>query len=233
MPIIEVCVESLEAAEIAIDAGADRIEINSNLAADGLTPDFKILPILTRQYATPIVAMLRPHANGFIYSAADRKRIEEDCLRLLECEVAAIAFGALNSNGELDLPLIERIQELARGRELVLHRAFDLLVDQFQALDQLIELGVPRVLTSGGAPSAEAGMDQLRRLVDHSRGRIEVLPAAGIHLHNAQRILTYTGCSQVHGTFKRRVHGTFGSPSPGPVVPDREAIAQLKLQWKG
>ena len=112
------------------------------------------------------------------------------------------------------------LRRLSVGRTLVMHRAFDQLHDQATGLEQLIDLGVDRVLTSGGAPTALSGVAQLQQLQRQSRGRIEILPGAGIKPSNALEILRTTGCNQLHGTFKQ--------PNSLPLLPDPRAIAELK-----
>jgi copper homeostasis protein len=219
-PLIEVCVEGLLAVRIAIKAGADRLELNSSLALEGLTPDLEDCVAARRMSNLPLIAMLRPHANGFVYDRDAREVILRDLPRLLECGVDGVAFGALKAEGGIDEELIAQVRQSLPGKWLVMHRAFDELGDQAGGLEKLIELGVDRVLTSGGAHTAEAGAEQLRKLVIQSRGRIEILPGAGIRPHNAMAILQATGCVQLHGTFKQAL--------PERILPDPQAITELK-----
>jgi copper homeostasis protein len=120
----------------------------------------------------------------------------------------------------IDLQTLARIQAACSGRPLVFHRAFDELHDQTAGLEHLIELGVRRVLTSGGARSAIEGADQLRRLHKQADGRIEILPGAGLSASNALAILNATGCTQIHGSFR--------ATSPQPGRPDLAAIRQTR-----
>ena len=131
-----------------------------------------------------------------------------------------MAVGGLTTSGEIDIGFMKELRKNTADKVLVMHRAFDQLSDQASGLEQLIDIGVDRVLTSGGAPTAEVGMEQLRRLIVQSRGRIEILPGAGIRLNNAHAILQGTGCNQLHGTFKKVVGGK--------LKPDSDAIAQLR-----
>jgi copper homeostasis protein len=219
-PLIEVCVEGLAGAKIAIDAGADRLELNSSLDLDGLTPVFADLIAVKELTKIPVIAMLRPHATSFMYDRATQLSMLRDLEQLLASGADGIAVGGLTPLGEIDCALMTRLRKNAANRVLVMHRAFDQLRDQTNALEQLIDLGIDRVLTSGGAQTAEAGMEQLRRLVVQSRGRIEILPGAGIRPSNASAILEATGCDQLHGTFKRDLVGR--------IVPEAQAIVALK-----
>lgn len=219
-PLIEVCVEGIEAARIAIGAGADRLELNSRIDLDGLTPAFEELRAIRQLTAIPLIPMLRPHANGFVYDRATQISMLRDLERLMANGADGVAVGGLTQSGEIDLSFMKELRKNLVGLQLVMHRAFDQLQDQLGGLEQLIDLGVDRVLTSGGAATAEAGVDQLRRLVVHGRQRIEILPGAGIRPTNALAILQATGCTQLHGTFKQNLSGR--------VIPDAEAIRAVK-----
>ncbi len=219
-PLIEVCVESVEAAKIALEAGADRLELNSQLRLDGLTPTPKECEEVRRLCAIPLVAMLRPHAQGFIYDRETQKMIFRELDGLLSAGVDGIVFGALSAEKAIDIQLMRAVRARCEGVELVMHRAFDQVDDQQRELCVLVELGVDRVLTSGGMPTAEAGVAQLRKLIEWSRDRIEILPGGGVRSENAQHILRITGCQQLHGTFKQIGHQ--------PIVPDASEIARLK-----
>jgi copper homeostasis protein len=223
-PIIEVCVEGSENAKIAIDAGADRLELNSRLDLDGLTPAFEDVLAVRQLTSIPLIAMLRPHANSFVYDRDTQLAMLRDLGLLLASGADGVAVGGLMTSGEIDIELLKELRKNTAGKVLVMHRAFDQLRDQAGGLEQLIDVGVDRVLTSGGAATAEAGMEQLRSLVDQSRGRIEILPGAGIRPSNALAILQGTGCNQLHGTFKQIIAGR--------TMPDPAAIRLVKqLAW--
>ncbi len=219
-PLIEVCVESIEGAKIAINAGADRLELNARLDLDGLTPALEDLVAVRQLTSIAVIAMLRPHANSFVYDRETQLLMLRDLERLLASEADGVAVGGLNESGEIDMGLMAELRKNSASKILVMHRAFDQLCDQACGLELLIDLGIDRVLTSGGEPTAEAGIEQLRRLVIQSRGRIEILPGAGICPSNALAIIRATGCNQLHGTFKQVLAGR--------ILPDPIAIAELK-----
>ncbi len=210
---IEVCVDSVSHAMAAMDAGATRIEMNCALELDGLTPPAASCQWLVEHGHVPIVAMLRPHDRGFIYTPSEELALLRDCQGLLDAGVAGIVFGSLDPAGKIALPMLQKVMALCSGREVIFHRAFDRLADQLAGLEILVECGVKRILTSGGASSALAGAAQLRRLVEASASRIEILPAAGIHSGNARKILLKSGCQQLHGSFRGK---RSRSEPPGP-----------------
>ncbi|MEZ6137208.1 MAG: copper homeostasis protein CutC [Pirellulaceae bacterium] len=219
---LEVCVDQVSDALAAAQAGATRIEMNCALELDGLTPSIASCQWLKQQLSVPIVAMLRAHARSFLYTPAEESEMLRDCRLLLAAGVDGIVFGCLNEHGQIALPILKKIRALCGERELIFHRAFDALDDQVTGLEQLIECGVVRVLTSGGAATAELGCDQLRRLEDQADGRIEILPGGGIHSGNARFILERTGCRQLHGSF--RLSGSTVGPSLDDICQTRKLL---------
>lgn len=200
-PLLEVCVGSLDDALAAAAAGADRLELCGGLELGGLTPSIglvqQVVDEIIEPLGLPIVVMLRPRAGGFAYSEAEFRCLLADAERVLEAGASGIVFGVLNTAGEIDEPRVERLVAAA-GRETIFHRAFDGLAHEDHPLETLIRLGVTRVLTSGGPPTAREGTESLKRLVSQSAGRIELLPTGGITPADAPKILAATGCTQLH-----------------------------------
>jgi copper homeostasis protein len=204
--LIEVCVESVGDAVAAVAAGAERIELNSALALDGLTATPGLLVEARRAVRAPLVAMARPRAGDFCYSDVDFRVLRRDVEYALEHGADGVAFGVLNEAGAID---VRRCRTVARRvldakRDAVFHRAFDAVKDMPQGLEQLIDLGVRRVMTSGGRRTARAGAAVIARLREQAAGRIEILPAGGIRPDNLLRLLAATGCDQVHSSLRDR-----------------------------
>ena len=200
---LEVCVDRIEDAVVAERAGATRIEFNQALSLSGLTPSPSSCRWLKSQLSIPLVAMVRPHDDGFVYSSQTQGIMLEECDELLAQRVDGIVVGALNENRELDLAFLKRVRNRVGSLELIMHRAFDEVDCQRTALEQLIDLGFDRVLTSGGAPSVPEGIERLKELVLQAGKRIEILPGGGVTSHNAGVVLQMTGAMQLHGSFKR------------------------------
>ncbi|MEO8269633.1 MAG: copper homeostasis protein CutC [Aureliella sp.] len=198
---MEVCLENPLDAMPAQTAGATRIELNSALKLDGLTPTLAACRWLKNNCSLPLIAMLRPR-EGFYLAPQEQEILLDDARLLLDAGVDGLAYGALDRQGELNSEYMRQVVELCAEREVVCHRAFDRLADQKRGLEQLIDCGVRRVLTSGGAASAEQGLSRLAELQCWSRGRIEVLPGGGVYAGNARRIAQVSGCRQLHGTFR-------------------------------
>jgi copper homeostasis protein len=198
--LLEICCGSAEDAIEAAIGGADRVELCSALFLGGLTPSLGSLLHAKRHTNIPVVGMNRPRAAGFWYSATEFAVMERDADLLLEHGADGIVFGILNSDGTVDINRSRMLCDRIAPRPAVFHRAFDVTPDPFRALDELIDLGITRVLTSGQKNGAPEGAALIKRLIDHARGRIEVLPGAGIGLDHVPALVTTTGCTQIHMT---------------------------------
>lgn len=200
---IEVCIDHPSDAPLAQSAGATRIEINSALRLDGLTPTLGACCWVKAHCTLPVIAMLRPR-DSFFLEPAEQEIALEDGRLLLDAGVDGLAYGALDRLGELNVEYMQQVSDLCGQCDFVCHRAFDRLVDQRQGLELLIDCGVTRVLTSGAAPTAELGLERLAELHEWARERIEILPGGGIHAGNARRIIQQSGCQQLHGSFRAK-----------------------------
>jgi copper homeostasis protein len=209
---LEVAVASAADAHAAADAGADRLELSAALELGGLTPTPGALAA-ARQSGLPVVTLLRPRPGGFCYTEAELSVMHRD----LEWIDGEIAVGVLTTASEID---VRRLRRFPTAR-VVFHRAFDLVPDPFAALEQLIDIGVPRVMADA------ANHDLLRRLVEAARGRIAVLPAGGIRPANVRRLVERTGCSEVHGSFKRPA-GDRNAPFGGHHETSADVVRQVR-----
>lgn len=202
-PLIEVCVDSLESAVIASEAGADRIELNSAIAVGGLTPSTKLLSQVKEATPKPIVCMVRNRIGNFSYSDQEFNQLLDDAKRLLDCGADGLAFGFVETWGQIENARIEQFVKLCGERDAVFHRAIDCTSDIMHSFSQLMDLGVTRVLTSGGEATAESGANTIAKMCEISNGCIEVLPGSGINASNVVSILKQSGCDQIHGTFSK------------------------------
>jgi copper homeostasis protein len=195
---LELCIGCAEDALIAQQAGADRVELCSALMLGGLTPSAGTIAEVKSTVDIPFVAMVRPRGGGFCYSNSDFSVMQRDAVEALERGAAGIVFGILTASGEIDIPRCRRMVEIARGNQIVFHRAFDVVPDPTVALEQLVDLGVTRVLTSGQEDSAYNGAARIRVLIEQAAGRIEILPGGGIDHFNLDDVIARTGCDQIH-----------------------------------
>jgi copper homeostasis protein len=195
--VFEACVESLDEAREAAAWGADRVELCIDLAHDGCTPP-RLLVAECVAVGIPVIAMVRPRRGDFVYTRAEIDVMCDSVHDLAACGAAGFATGALRHENQIDIAAMARLVAAAGALPVTFHRAFDQLGNADDALETLVELGVRRVLTSGGAVRAVDGVDALRRLVDRAAGRIEIIAAGGIRSINVDRIIAVTGVPAVH-----------------------------------
>ena len=200
MPLLEVCVDSLDGLRAAEDGGASRIELCSRLDLGGLSPSPELLAAALAATRLPIHVMVRPRPGGFVYAEPEVLAMEREIERLRETAAAGVVFGCLRVQGAIDVLAASRLLAAARPKSATFHKAFDQVPDPAAALEDLVRLGVDRVLTSGGAADAFLGRAAIRSLVEQARGRIVVLAGGGVRPANAAAILSETGVVEIHGS---------------------------------
>jgi copper homeostasis protein len=197
MTLVEAAVDTLDAIELAERAGVDRIELCAALSEGGVTPSSGFIAAATAR-PVPVVAMVRPRGGDFVYSRREIDLMRHDIELALAMGVQGIATGALRANGEIDLTAVKHLVAAAGGAPVTFHRAFDSVRDSSTALDQLIELGMARVLTSGGASTAVKGAATIARFVEQAAGRITVIAAGKIREDNVGEVIRRTRAAEVH-----------------------------------
>ncbi len=199
--MLEVCVETFQDAQIAIQAGAKRIEYCSALALGGLTPTPGMMERIG-DIAAPCMVMIRPRPGNFRYEADELVIMKREITLARDQGAAGVVFGACDGAGGLDTDALQSLMAECDGLQTTLHRAFDQVSDQKRSLEQAIELGFDRILTSGGAIDALSGSGQLTQLGAWAKDQIDILPGAGITASNAPEILRATGGSELHASCK-------------------------------
>jgi copper homeostasis protein len=196
--LVEAAVESLDAALAAAEGGAHRIELCADLAQGGTTPTVQLLRDCHSQVVIPVFVLVRPRAGDFVYTEAEHHTMLEQIHRTKDAGAHGIVTGTLTSAHEIAEDRTAELVDAALPWTVTFHRAFDVCADLAVALACLIQLGVDRVLTSGGARIAPEGAQQIRRLVEQAKGRIEILPGGGIDASNVARLVRETGVREVH-----------------------------------
>jgi copper homeostasis protein len=201
LTLVEAAVETLEAALAAERAGADRLELCVNLDDGGTTPSTGLGAAVIDATKLPVFVLIRPRAGDFVYSDEEIDLMIREVETAVIIGVAGIVTGALRSDHTVDVEQTRALVEAAGGLSVTFHRAFDSTIDTPDALEQLIDVGVTRVLTSGGAPSALEGADVIAALVNQARGRISIVAGGGIREHNVSDVIRRTGVREVHTRF--------------------------------
>lgn len=199
--LIEAAVESLDAAIAAVEGGAHRIELCTDLANAGTTPTVQLLRDCLSRLTIPVFVLVRPRAGDFVYSDAEHRTMLEQIQRAKEAGALGIVTGELTRAAGIAEDRTAELIEAARPLPVTFHRAFDDCRDLEESLESLVRLGVERILTSGGAPTAALGVEQIGRLVRQARGRIAILASGGITAANVGRIRD-TAVREVHFSVK-------------------------------
>ena len=205
--IYEFCAENVTLLEKAMEAGARRIELCDNLAVGGTTPSYGVTKAaveLAANYDTTIMTMIRPRGGDFVYNDLEIAIMLEDIRLTAQAGSQGVVFGALTADKKLDKPNLEKLIAASKGMEIVFHMAFDELSDeeQLEAIDWLSQAGVTRILTRAGVSgdSLEKRFAHYHRILEHAKGKIEILPGGGIDLDNRQTFIDQLGVTQLHGT---------------------------------
>ena len=205
--IYEFCAENVTLLEKAMQAGARRIELCDNLAVGGTTPSYGVTKAaveLAANYDTTIMTMIRPRGGDFVYHDMEIAIMLEDIRLTAQAGSQGVVFGALTADKKLDKPNLDKLIEASKGMEIVFHMAFDELSDndQLEAIDWLSQAGVTRILTRAGVSGdlLEKRFAHYHRILEHAKGKIEILPGGGIDLDNRQTFIDQLGVTQLHGT---------------------------------
>ena len=198
--LLEVCVDNLEDAMYAARNGADRLELCGVLSAGGVTPSDGFVRAAVEESGLQCIALVRPRSGDFLFTRHERYSMRRDVESLFEAGCHGVAVGALTAEARLDRQALAELVQAAGSMEVVLHRAFDATQEPLRELETAVELGFRRVLTSGGAAQAPAGVEQLARLVQAAAGRIEILPGGGVRSSNALELLRVSGATQLHAS---------------------------------
>lgn len=239
-PLLEICCGSLDDALEAEAGGADRVELCSCLFLGGLTPSFGSIVEARRRLRIPAIVMIRPRGGGFCYTEPEFAAMRADADAAVAQGVAGLVFGVLTPDGAIDRARTRQLRDLAGAGDAVFHRAFDVTPDPFRALDELIDLGITRVLTSGQQDTVAEGLDLIAKLVDYAGDRIQVMPGGGIKPFQFDDVIARTRCRQIHvaafttrrdDSTRHRPHVTFGGALYPPEnlydFTDRSVVAGL------
>lgn len=197
--LLEICVDDAVGLDAAIKGGADRIELCSALGIGGLTPSHGLMIHAAKVARISVYALIRPRAGGFDYTDEEIEMMENDIASARESGLAGVVIGA--TRGEtLDEPALKRLIDAAEGLDITLHRAFDMVKNPITALETAIDLGLPRILTSGCARNVNLGFETLEMLAGQANGRISIMPGGGVTTDLVPRLLALPGIHEIHAS---------------------------------
>lgn len=197
--ILEICANSYQSAINAEKAGAQRIELCSELAVGGITPSYGLIKQVVDRLTIPVFVLIRPRSGNFTYSEAEFEIIKADIKICKALGIQGIVSGVLNSDNTVDLKRTQELISLAKPLSFTFHRAFDCVPNPLRSLEQLIDFGVDRILTSGLEASAEMGLDMLVKLQEKAKNRISILAGSGINPENASKFKS-AGLKEIHAS---------------------------------
>lgn len=195
----ENCANSVESCIEAERAGVDRVELCAGMPEGGTTPSYGDIVMARRMLkSTRLHVIIRPRGGDFLYSDVERQIMIEDVRMVRKLGVDGVVFGALTSDGDVDVEFMQDLMREAEGMSVTFHRAFDVCRNPFEALEQIIDLGCDRILTSGQEFKAEEGIGLLKELVERAGKRIIIMPGCGVNADNIEKIALATGAREFH-----------------------------------
>ncbi len=218
--LLEVCTDSTDGMLAAVAGGADRVELCSALEVGGLTPSFGQMR-RAASVGVPVHALIRSRAGDFCFGADEVATMVDDIAAAKAAGLAGVVIGASLRDGRLDEGALARLRAAAGPMSVTLHRAFDLVPDFSEAVEMAVRLGFNRILTSGGAVGAPEGVEALARIVGMARGRIGIMPGAGITSGNVAALLRAVPVSEVHSACEGYVQLDLRAVALGFGVPER------------
>jgi copper homeostasis protein len=215
--LLEVCAFNLQSSIIAERVGAKRVELCENPADGGTTPSYGTIKQTREKIGISLYPIIRPRGGNFLYDENEFAIIKQDILLCKQLGCDGISTGVHLQNGEIDTERLNRIVEWAYPMGVTCHRVFDATPDPFKALEEIIDAGCERILTSGQKSAAPDGIEMLADLVQRADGRIIIMPGAGVRSSNIEKLINSTGATEFHTSAR--------IAAPDPVTFRNPAIA--------
>jgi copper homeostasis protein len=228
---LEICVDSVEGALAAERGGADRVELCDNLMEGGTTPSAGCLRLARRHLRIDLQVLIRPRGGDFLYTDLEMEVLREDIRFAKDVGADGVVLGCLTANGGVDQIRTGELLLLARPMNVTFHRAFDMCRDPREALEDLVRLGVDRILTSGQEASCLEGLDLITELQKQSAGRIIVMPGGGLSPRNVRRVVEAAGVSEVHLSARTSVESRMQHRNPRCFMGG--TLRPPEFSWKG
>ena len=197
--IKEACVESFEKALEAQNNGADRIELCENLSVGGTTPSYGTVKICLEKLNIPIFPMIRARGGNFVYSKDEIEIMKEDIKVFKDLGVKGVVVGCLTSDNKIDLELTKTLVNLAYPMEITFHKAIDEISNPLDYIDDLVDIGIKRILTSGGKATALEGKDLINEMIKKSNGRLKIVVAGKVTKENLNELSNLISADEFHG----------------------------------
>ncbi|HYK47673.1 MAG TPA: copper homeostasis protein CutC [Parafilimonas sp.] len=206
--LLEIAVFNIRSALIAAAAGADRIELCENVADGGTTPSYGNLKVAKENISIPVFPIIRPRGGDFFYTDDEFHIMQKDIQACKQLGFDGVVIGLLNIDGSIDTNRTKLLVDLAYPMDVTFHRAFDRSKDAFKSLEDIINCGCQRILTSGQVPNAFDGKDLIKKLIEQADERIIIMPGSGVRSNNIKQLAEYTKANELHSSARNNI------PSP-------------------
>ena len=235
--IIEIATTDFTTTKSAAEGGADRIELCAALSDGGTTASYGTIKKCREAFNVQLFPIIRTRSGDFLYTDEEFEIMMNDVTLCKDLGCDGIVIGLLNKNGEIDIKRASKLIELAYPLEVTFHRAFDRCKDPFEALEQLIETGCQRILTSGQQPTAPQGIDLITQLVKAAGERIIIMPGSGVRKENIKELAEKTGAKEFHSSLRGKkktkmefIHPSFSDSTESYINPaiDYEEVKALR-----
>lgn len=213
--ILEIATSDFATTKSAVEGGANRIELCANLAEGGTTPSYGTIKQCREAFDVQLYPIIRPRGGDFLYNKDEFEIMKKDVQLCKELGCDGIVIGLLNMDGSIDIARTAELVEMAYPLGVTFHRAFDRCRDPFEALEQLIEIGCERILTSGQKPSVVDGVALVAELNKKADGRIIIMPGSGVRKENIKMLAERTGCIEFHSSLRGKIKSPMQFVHPG------------------
>lgn len=200
--IIEIATSDFATSQSAVEGGADRIELCANLAEGGTTPSYGTIRQCREAFTVSLFPIIRPRGGDFLYTKNEFDIMLQDVKLCKQLGCEGVVIGLLNMDGSIDVVRTAQLIEVAYPLGVTFHRAFDRCKDPFVALEELIEIGCERILTSGQQPSVLDGVELVAELNKKADDRIIIMPGSGVRKENIKMLAAKTGCTEFHSSLR-------------------------------
>lgn len=211
---IEICANSVESAIEAQRGGAYRVELCAGIPEGGTTPSYGEIKMARELLSIRLHVIIRPRGGDFLYTPLEQSIMLHDIDMARQLGADGVVFGCLTPDGDIDLPLMERLMKASEGMSVTFHRAFDMCRSPRKALEEIIALGCDRILTSGQQATAEKGISLLKELNVQTDGRIIIMPGCGVNSDNIRKIAEETGASEFHFSGRSSIESKMNYRNP-------------------
>ncbi len=241
--ILEIAAFSLQGALTAQDAGGHRVELCENPLEGGTTPSYGILKLARKKIEIPVFPIIRARGGDFLYSHDEFDAMKQDVLLCKNLGYEGVVLGLLKKDGSIDVKRTTELVELAYPLEVTFHRAFDRCNDPCKGLEDVINAGCQRILTSGQVPDAINGAALISKLIEQADGRIIIMPGSGIRSNNIYELAKATGAAEFHTSARMTIKGEMDFKAEGmneslssvsvDIIEVRNTLSQLKKAFEG